>query len=166
MYRFPTSVITVAIVAVTACSKPTGTPTSAAPAAAPQPGGLLNPLIEATTFSPALKVDLKGSTKSASGLYYRDVTVGSGTPVAAGTRVSVTYDGAFADGTRFEAGPYAFVLGSRSVIAGWDEGIVGMRPGGTRQLIIPPDLAYGPNGSGKIPGNAVLVFSVELVRLN
>lgn len=166
MSRTPASVIAIAILAVTACSKPSGAPSTATPAAALAPGGPVNAPIEATTFGPALKVDLKASIRSASGLYYRDVTVGSGTPVAAGTRVSVTYDGAFADGTRFEAGPYAFVLGSRSVIAGWDEGIVGMRPGGTRQLIIPPDLAYGPNGSGKIPGNAVLVFTVELLAAN
>jgi FKBP-type peptidyl-prolyl cis-trans isomerase len=80
----------------------------------------------------------------------------------------VHYSGALANGTIFDANgaaqtPFQFVLGQGHVIAGWDEGIVGMQVGGTRQLIIPPALGYGVNGYGSIPGSAILVFTVIMV---
>ena len=81
-----------------------------------------------------------------------------------GQQVSVTYIGWLPDGKKFDAGPYAFRLGTRAVIPGWDEGLVGMRVGGSRQLIIPPGLGYGAMGSPPvIPANAILVFNVDLV---
>ena len=160
-----------ALLPLAACSKsgeratpadgatPTGAPVSALGGAGPA-----NPLIESATFAPSLGVDLKGSTKSASGLYYRDLTVGTGAEALVGKQVVAKYDGTLADGTRFDAGTYPFQLGARRVIPGWDEGLVGMKVGGKRQLIIPPDLGYGSQGSPpKIPGNAILVFTVELV---
>jgi peptidylprolyl isomerase len=124
--------------------------------------------IEATTFAPALEVDLKTATKTASGLYYHDVKVGNGAAVTAGRQVSVNYTGWFPNGEMFETSPapITFVVGIRRVIAGWDEGLIGMRAGGTRQLIIPASLAYGAEGNApKIPGNAILVFSVEVVSV-
>jgi FKBP-type peptidyl-prolyl cis-trans isomerase len=77
------------------------------------------------------------------------------------------YTGWLTDGTRFDGnmpnGPtLPFTLGAREVIPGWDEGITGMRVGGRRQIVIPPELGYGSMGSGPIPGNATLVFEVEL----
>jgi len=127
--------------------------------------------IEGTTFAAGLGVDLAASTKTASGLYYRDVVVGNGATAIAGHLIGMHYSGALANGTIFDANgtnatPFSFTLGQGQVIAGWDEGIVGMQVGGTRQLIIPPSLGYGPSGNGPIPGNAVLVFTVIMVSTN
>jgi peptidylprolyl isomerase len=124
--------------------------------------------IENATFAPSLGVDLAASTKTASGLYYRDVVVGNGATAAVNHTIQVHYSGSLANGTIFDANgtnatPFSFVLGTGHVIAGWDEGIVGMKVGGTRQLVIPPSLGYGPSGNGPIPGNAILVFTVIMV---
>jgi FKBP-type peptidyl-prolyl cis-trans isomerase FkpA len=127
--------------------------------------------IEQTTFAPALNVDLASSTKTASGLYIRDLTVGTGAAATSTSRVTVYYAGYLSTGQRFDGvaspsnayGPIQ--LGANTVIKGWEEGIVGMKVGGTRQLIIPPSLAYGPAGNGVIPPNAVLVFTVQLVTV-
>lgn len=125
--------------------------------------------VETTTFGSSLGIDLAaaGWTRTAAGLYYRTLSSPTGTPaaVANGQRVTVRYTGWLANGTQFESSIYAFVLGTRAVIAGWDEGIVGMRIGEQRRLLIPPALGYGPSGSGPIPGNAVLVFNVEVVSV-
>src|ERR1041384_1953017 len=102
-------------------------------------------------------------TKTPSGLYYRDSIVGSGAAAAAGHPVTVGYTGWLANGTKFDGGSYPFVLGRGDVIAGWDEGIVGMKVGGFRKLVIPPNLAYGGQANGPIPANSVLVFNVQLV---
>ena len=124
--------------------------------------------IEQTTFASSLGVNLSASTKTASGLYYRDITVGTGATLASGRTVGMRYSGAFVNGTVFDANPapkavFTFVLGSGQVIKGWDEGLVGMKVGGTRQLIIPPSLGYGDEGNQGIPPAATLVFEVELL---
>lgn len=116
--------------------------------------------IESTTFAPALGVNLAASTKTASGLYYRDIRVGTGKTIAAGDSLNVKYSGALANGSVFDAGTYGFKIPG-NVIQGWNEGLLGMNVGGSRQLIIPPSLGYGSSGSGPIPPNAVLVFTVE-----
>jgi FKBP-type peptidyl-prolyl cis-trans isomerase FkpA len=123
--------------------------------------------IESARFAPALGVNLAVSTKTPSGLYYRDLTPGTGPVVAPGQQVSAIYTGWLTDGTQFDSNagstPYSFRVGAHQVIAGWDEGVVGMHVGGKRQLIIPPALGYGAGGSGPIPPNATLVFTVEVV---
>jgi peptidylprolyl isomerase len=124
--------------------------------------------IEQTTFDASLGVDLAHSTKLPSGLYYRDIDVGTGTTLASGQTVSMHYVGNFVNGQEFDSNlapetPYSFKLGTGQVIKGWDLGLVGMKVGGHRQLIIPPELAYGPNDFRGIPGNSVLVFTVEAV---
>jgi FKBP-type peptidyl-prolyl cis-trans isomerase len=123
--------------------------------------------IEQTTFASSLGVNLAQSTKLSS-MYYRDITVGTGAPLATGQAVTVHYVGALANGDVFDSNqaptaPYPFTLGAGRVIRGWYLGLVGMKVGGRRQLIIPPELAYGPNDSGPIPGNSVLVFTVDAV---
>jgi FKBP-type peptidyl-prolyl cis-trans isomerase len=128
------------------------------------------PRIEDTQFASALGVDLSLSTKTASGLYWRDLVVGSGATVGGGQQVSVHYTGWLANGAKFDENlapqtPYSFAVGGGRSIAGFDEGVRGMKVGGTRQLIIPPHLGYGPNGFGAIPGNAILVFRVEVVAV-
>lgn len=126
------------------------------------------PTIETTTFAAALGVDLPASTRTTTGLYYRDLAVGTGATVAAGQTIAVRYTGWLANGTQFDGtapgGPTAsFRIGVGQLIAGWDQGIPGMRVGGRRQLILPPALGYGAQGSGPIPPNAILVFNVEVV---
>jgi len=105
-----------------------------------------------------------------SGLEYIDVVVGSGAEARAGQRVTVHYTGWLTDGSMFDSSrtrnsPFQFALGGRQVIAGWDEGVAGMREGGQRRLIIPPNLGYGARGApGAIPPNATLIFDVELIK--
>ncbi|MDB5968787.1 MAG: Peptidylprolyl isomerase [Hydrocarboniphaga sp.] len=108
-----------------------------------------------------------------SGLQYEDTTVGSGAEAAAGHRVKVHYTGwLYTDGkagTKFDSSkdrgqPFVFGLGGGQVIKGWDEGVQGMKVGGTRRLVIPADLGYGARGAGGvIPPNATLLFEVELL---
>jgi FKBP-type peptidyl-prolyl cis-trans isomerase len=106
---------------------------------------------------------------TASGLKYTDVKVGSGTEATAGKTVNVHYTGWLLDGKKFDSSkdrgqPFNFPLGGGAVIKGWDEGVAGMKVGGTRILMIPPDLGYGARGAGGvIPPNATLKFEVELL---
>lgn len=100
-----------------------------------------------------------------------DLVEGTGPEAKAGDTVSVNYVGALPDGTVFDAsanhgGPFSFTLGGGQVISGWDQGLVGMKVGGKRSLIIPPDMAYGNQAVGDvIPANATLIFEVELVGI-
>lgn len=119
-------------------------------------------------FAPELDVDLSEFQRRASGLYLQDIQVGEG-PVARRTsRVWIRYVGWLPDGTVFDGNiggdPYHLRLGGNEVIRGWNEGIEGMKRGGIRKLVVPPDLAYGSRGSGgDVPPGATLVFLVELV---
>lgn len=100
-----------------------------------------------------------------------DVKVGTGPAVKAGDRVAVHYVGKLADGKVFDESkprgqPFEFRVGEGMVIRGWDVGLVGMQAGGVRQLVIPPDEAYGSKGAGKvIPPNSTLYFEVELIGI-
>jgi FKBP-type peptidyl-prolyl cis-trans isomerase len=108
-------------------------------------------------------------TKTASGLEYWDIKVGTGAVAQTGHQVKVDYTGWLTNGKKFDSSvgtgkPFDFMLGAGQVIKGWDEGIVGMKVGGKRQLRIPPDLAYGEKGfSTVIPPNSTLIFDVRLV---
>ena len=108
---------------------------------------------------------------TASGLQYSDLVVGKGATAKAGKVVTVHYIGALTDGVKFDSSverriPFVFTLGVGQVIKGWDEGVVGMRVGGRRRLIVPASLGYGSKGAGKlIPPNATLVFVVELLNV-
>ena len=120
-------------------------------------------------FAASLDVDLTQMTKLPSGLYYRDLVAGEGTVVAPGQFVAAKYTGWLTNGTQFDATgpngtPYVFKIGAGQVIKGWDEGLLGMKVGGVRQLVVPAELGYGAQGSAPdIPPNAVLVFRVEVV---
>jgi FKBP-type peptidyl-prolyl cis-trans isomerase FkpA len=136
-----------------------------APGAATAPGGGSGP--ESVTFAPALKVDLSSMRRTPSGLYIRDIEVGTGTAARRTSTVSVRYTGYLADGTILDTTgsgePTTFRLGGREVIAGWDEGIPGMRVGGVRRLVVPPGLGYGKRGTAGVPPNTTLVFDIQLI---
>ncbi|MBA3889295.1 MAG: FKBP-type peptidyl-prolyl cis-trans isomerase [Gemmatimonadaceae bacterium] len=111
-----------------------------------------------TRFGTSLGVDLDASTRTATGLYYRDIVVGTGTQATASSTVTVRYELYQSNGQRREGGTLApFTLGTRAVIDGFDEGIRGMRVGGTRQLIVPPHLGYRDN--------TIMVFTIELLNV-
>ena len=111
-------------------------------------------------------------TTTESGLQIEEIKVGNGDTATSGQFVSVHYTGWLTDGSKFDSSkdrdePFEFSLGQRMVIAGWDEGVQGMRVGGVRKLTIPPQLGYGARGAGGvIPPNATLVFEVELLDIN
>ena len=110
-------------------------------------------------------------TKTASGLEYWDIKVGTGAVAQTGHHIKVDYTGWLTNGKKFDSSvgtgkPFELLLGGGQVIKGWDEGIVGMKVGGKRQLRIPPDLAYGPKGyPGVIPPDATLIFDVRLLEV-
>lgn len=113
-----------------------------------------------------------GSMTVAGELVIEDLTEGSGQTAAAGDNVLVHYTGWLTDGSKFDSSldrgqPFGFQLGAGRVIAGWDQGVAGMKVGGSRRLTIPPELAYGDRsvGGGLIPANSTLVFEVELLGI-
>jgi FKBP-type peptidyl-prolyl cis-trans isomerase FkpA len=127
------------------------------------PGSMNNPIPRLTM------------TTTASGLQFEDTVPGTGATAQAGQQVSVHYTGWLYNdgvkGAKFDSSkdrndPFEFGLGGGQVIKGWDEGVQGMQVGGTRVLVIPPQLGYGARGAGGvIPPNATLMFEVELLRV-
>ena len=113
--------------------------------------------------------DAKKTVTTASGLKYVDVVVGKGASPTAGKHVKVHYTGTLENGKKFDSSvdrnePFSFIIGVGQVIPGWDEGVMSMKVGGKRKLIIPPNLGYGSRGAGGvIPPNATLLFDVELL---
>lgn len=125
----------------------------------------------ATEYAPELEVNLDEMERTASGLYVRTLRTGEGEEAAEGDTVVVHYTGWLPDGMQFDSSrergePFSFVLGEGRVIPGWEEGVAGLRVGGQRRLVIPPDLGYGPIGAGDvIPPDATLIFEVELLEI-
>jgi peptidylprolyl isomerase len=117
----------------------------------------------------AAEQQVSGAVKSSSGLSYTDLVKGSGAAPTSGKNVTVHYTGWLENGTKFDSSvdrgqPFVFRIGAGEVIPGWDEGVMSMRVGGKRKLIIPSQLGYGPSGAGGvIPPNATLIFEVELL---
>jgi len=147
MIRFTTALLAAIFLSMSACSEPK--------ADAPAP----------PSTAPA-------GTVTASGLTIIDVKEGTGLTAQAGDAVTVQYTGKLKDGSKFDSSydagkPFQFNLGQHQVIAGWDEGVAGMKIGGKRTLIIPPELGYGATGTpgGPIPPNATLTFDIELVNV-
>lgn len=131
--------------------------------------------VEDTTFDPSLGVDLSASQSTDAGVYYRDITVGTGAAVTAGQDTYMYYRAFLSNGVEFDSlqppkPPAAIKTGTNSLIPGFEIGLQGMKVGGRRQIIVPPVLAYGlndlrdANNNVIIPGNSVLVFDVEIVN--
>jgi len=120
-----------------------------------------------TALASSLGVDV-AQMHDQRGVLVRDLTVGTGRAASREMTVAVRYtlwlaDGTAVDSTKESEPPVTFTIGKHDVVRGWEEGVVGMRVGGRRQLVIPPKLAYGAKGNGPVPADATLVFTVELV---
>jgi FKBP-type peptidyl-prolyl cis-trans isomerase FkpA len=141
------------------CSQPANSSASGADASAPS---------AAPTAAPV--PDKDGFITTASGLKYKILQPGTGAAAQPGQTVTVNYTGWLTDGTKFDSSldpgrqAFQFPLGGHQVIAGWDEGVAGMKINEKRKLIIPPSLGYGPNDFGPIPGNSTLIFEVQLLN--
>lgn len=126
-----------------------------------------------STSSPSDTGEVEEASPSAQAteLVIEDVVEGDGDVVKSGDTVEMHYTGWLLDGTKFDSSidrgqPFETVIGVGQVIKGWDEGVPGMRVGGTRKLTIPPNMAYGARGAGDIiPPNATLVFEIELLSI-
>ena len=125
-------------------------------------GSPLGPNPSDTEFDASLGIDLAAMTETASGLFYIDDPVGTGEIAAADDSVTVDFELWLSDATAIQSGVFSFILGAGQAIAGFDEGVTGMREGGERTLVIPASLAYGSEGVPGIPGDAVLVYEVGL----
>lgn len=177
-----TAALALALLAVAGCGG-SGSPRALSSSAAPAPTGPVacrTPAADGSdtpglsgesatdlTVKPAVEVPDQPPPCT---LVTRDVVVGTGAVAEPGRRLTVRYVGVtYLGGKEFDAswgGPdFTFPLGAGQVIAGWDQGLVGMRVGGRRELVIPPDLGYGAQGAGPIPPGATLVFAVDLVSV-
>lgn len=149
-------------------------PESSPPAATPTPAAASNttaaPVPSTQTNPPNSSIPSKVTT-TASGLQYADIVVGSGPMPKQGQTCVMHYTGWLTTGSKFDSSrdrgkPYPFVLGSHSVIKGWEEGISTMRVGGRRKLVVPPQLGYANRAFGDIiPANSTLIFDLELVEV-
>lgn len=150
-------------VGVTACSGPgTASEGTGAPLPPTDPSMIF--------YAPELDVDLTEFELTSSGLYVQDIEVGDGPVARRDSRVWIHYVGWLPDGTVFDGSlggdPYHLRLGGREVIRGWNEGIVGMRRGGERRLVVRPGLAYGSAGRGDVPPGATLIFHLQLIDVD
>lgn len=118
--------------------------------------------VERTTFAPSLGVHLDSMTRRVSGLYVQDLVTGTGAVVTRGRTAVVRYTGWLPDGKEIDSGEISVSVGSHQTIPAWEEALLGMRVGGKRRIVTPPNLAYGSRGSGDIPPNAVLVFEMQV----
>lgn len=144
-----------ALVATAACAP--------APAAAPP-----QPITQAL-FATEAEVELDQMTLHERGFYWRDIIVGDGRQGAPGLPVHISYVVRLPDGTEVDRAeperPLIFKLGERQAIVAMELALRGMKVGGVRQLVVPPDLAYGARGRGRVPPNATLVMIVRLVKV-
>jgi len=140
-------------------------PASSSVSTTPQPTAIAGD-VERTTFATSLGVDLGAMTKRASGLYVQDLQMGTGAVAIRGKSVVVRYAGWLPNGKQFDSGEVTVTLGTNKVIRAWEEALLGMRVGGRRRLVTPPNLAYGSRGAGDdIPPNAVLVFEMQVMSI-
>jgi peptidylprolyl isomerase len=146
---------------------------TAAPTEAPASGGGVDAIAAGISKDTKTKPEIPApSGDPPTELVIKDIVKGKGPKAKAGDQLTMQYVGtSWSTGEQFDASwdsgqPFPFQLGAQMVIPGWDQGMVGMQQGGRRLLVIPPDLGYGPAGSGPIGPNETLIFVVDLVKLN
>jgi FKBP-type peptidyl-prolyl cis-trans isomerase FkpA len=132
-------------------------------------GGAARVDLTTVTYGLEAEVTLAEMTRHERGFYYKDIEVGTGAEADAGRTVAVDYVVRLADGREVDRmdsdRPLRFRVGDETMVDAFDSGVRGMRVGGTRQLVVPPRLAYGARGAGPVPPNAVLVMMVRLERV-
>jgi len=133
---------------------------------------LKGPALRPAELTPAHQISQPPTAApEVSGLKIEDLKEGDGLEAKKGNSITVHYVGTLADGQKFDSSydrnePFTFTLGQGGLIPGWEQGILGMKVGGRRKLIVPPELAYGANGvPGRIPPNSTLFFEVELLEV-
>ena len=168
--RLPLAAVS-ALILLAACGSdalntPTPPPATQSSSASTQGGSCTPAPSPADNFAETVQL-----TTTADGLQYGDITVGTGATPKKGQNLTVQYTGWLTTGCVFDSSrtagrtPFSFVIGATppNVILGWEEGLLTMRVGGKRRLVIPPALGYGATGQGSIPANATLIFDVELL---
>ena len=131
-----------------------------------EPTGPEIQVITEVTYASSLGIDLADYTELASGVWIRDLTVGTGPVVAEGSEITLDYTGWLVDGTQFDTGtlpPFGYLVDR--LIPGFEFGLEGIAEGGLRRMIIPSDLAYGTQGIGPIPPGAILIFEVSATSI-
>lgn len=127
--------------------------------AAPAPPSALSP----SSLAPSLGIDLAQYTRTPQGLYFRDLTEGTGKAAVVNSRVVVSFRGALANGVQIDSsGGFGISLSSDPIIRGWKLGIPGMKEGGVRNLVIPPELGYGGREVPNVPPHSTLIFQIQL----
>ncbi len=125
-------------------------------------------IIEETEFAPSLGIDLASMNLTTTGVYWRDVTVGTGDAATFGTTPYVTYTGWLSNGTQFDTGSFDFLMGNNQVVGGFEDGLLNAMAGGTRFMVIPPNRGYGGqtiygrSGEVVIPAGSILIFQVTV----
>jgi FKBP-type peptidyl-prolyl cis-trans isomerase len=143
------------LLAAAACASAGG------PAPAASPG-----LVDTTSFAPDLAVDLKQFTRATSGMYYFDAVKGTGTVAAEGRKATIRYSAYLPSGALVDAQRQPVEVDiDETMVKGLRYGLVGMRAGGQRRLVLPPSLGYGRSQYGKIPPNSILLFDLELIAV-
>jgi len=154
----------------TALTQPVGTEPAVSSATAPSASAAARPPPAASALAGA-QLAAPSPPGPAATVTVTSLAPGKGAEAKNGDTVRVHYVGTLSDGKQFDSSlerkkPFDFTLGAGMVIKGWDQGLLGMRQGEKRKLVIPPSLAYGPQGRSGIPPNATLIFEVQLLAIN
>jgi hypothetical protein len=170
LHRLPRSIAAASMILgavwIAACAGAASSTTTVAPTPPPSSAPDDASEIGRTTFDPALGIHLDSMSRRASGLYVQDLAHGTGAVAGRGKSVVVRYTGWLSTGKQFDSGEITVTLGSNKTIRAWEEGLLGMRVGGKRRLVVPPNLGYGVRGAGdQIPANSVLVFEMEALSV-
>lgn len=127
-------------------------------------------LPELVDYHPDLMITISEMKLHPSGVLWEDDVIGVGDSLDVDMTAVVHYTGWFPNGTEFDSSrgsnPFSFRVGAGEVIDAWDVGVIGMRIGGKRKLVVPPDMGYGADGFSIIPGNVILVFEIELLEIH
>ena len=165
-----TGAIVIALVLIVTLGSGGSSATTPSPTAVTSPTATPEGQTPGPSGAPATPPPVTGNEQTTdSGLKFVEVQEGAGESPKVGDIVTVNYTGWLqSDGTKFDSSldrgtPFTFTIGTGAVIQGWDEGVASMKPGGTRRLIIPPELGYGSTANQSIPANSTLIFDVELI---